>query len=163
MCLGICRVIGIFGRFYCGVVSHLLVKIRSRNYFTKQLIASPGLPPLSGQCKYREIGIGTIAGRPEIDPILEHALADRFDTGEIALLQPHDGARQRPATAPRVCSEQPWDYPPASRSSRLARVLLDTTRSARAGAAGATRVERPESRAGRRHAQSRSGGSKAAR
>ena len=125
MCLGICRVIGIFGRFYCGVVSHLLVKIRSRNYFTKQLIASPGLPPLSGQCKYREIGIGTIAGRPEIDPILEHALADRFDTGEIALLQPHDGARQRPATAPRVCSEQPWDYPPASRSSRLARVLLE--------------------------------------
>ena len=38
-----------------------------------------------------------------------------------------------------------------------------TTRSARAGAAGATRVERPKSRAGRRHAQSRSGGSKAAR
>jgi AraC-like DNA-binding protein len=25
----------------------------------------------------------------------------------------------------RVCSEQPWDYPPASRSSRLARVLLE--------------------------------------
>jgi AraC-like DNA-binding protein len=24
-----------------------------------------------------------------------------------------------------VCSEQPWDYPPASRSSRLARVLLE--------------------------------------
>jgi hypothetical protein len=38
-----------------------------------------------------------------------------------------------------------------------------TTRSARAGSAGATRVERPKSRAGRRHAQSRSGGSKAAR
>ena len=38
-----------------------------------------------------------------------------------------------------------------------------TTRSARAGAAGAARVERPKSRAGRRHAQSRSGGSKAAR
>ena len=25
----------------------------------------------------------------------------------------------------RICSEQPWDYPPASRSSRLARVLLE--------------------------------------
>jgi hypothetical protein len=31
--------------------------------------------------------------RPEIDPVFEHALADRFDAGEVTLLQPDDGAR----------------------------------------------------------------------
>jgi hypothetical protein len=31
--------------------------------------------------------------RPEIDPEFEHALADRFNAGEITLLQAYDGAR----------------------------------------------------------------------
>src|SRR5260370_34702354 len=36
--------------------------------------------------------INTVA-RPEIDPVFAHALADRFDAGEVTLLQPDDGAR----------------------------------------------------------------------